>query len=183
MRRCRSDNRRLAAATTRCDAGQLWTDPSGKNRCSRTSDTAKKVSESSGKGGRERRFAALPLSICARARTLLLAALYAGSSNALTPFGLRNAYRGILASHPTLTHCAQGAAVAGTGDLGSQFYLSHRQGVATVDTGRIARTSLTGVIYNGLLLPPYYAVIQKAIPGRNLPQLALKVVIDGLIWG
>ncbi|KAJ1491056.1 hypothetical protein T484DRAFT_1883466 [Baffinella frigidus] len=118
------------------------------------------------------------------ARVVLFFALCVGASDALTPFGLRVAYKGLLKSHPTLTHVAQGAGVVGTGDFGSQLWVNrNKQGAGMVDGGRVARTCWTGVLFNGILMPKYYTMIQSAIPGRSLPSTALKVAIDALIWG
>ena len=94
------------------------------------------------------------------ARLALFIALCVGSSNALTPFGLRIAYKGLLKSYPTLTHVAQGAGVVGTGDWASQLYVNRKNGQGVVDGGRVARTCWTGMLWNGILLPNYYVMVQ-----------------------
>jgi hypothetical protein len=93
----------------------------------------------------------------------LFFALCVGSSNALTPFGIRVAYKGMLKSYPTLTHVVQGAGVVGTGDYGSQLWVNrNKQGLGVMDGGRVLRTCWTGVLFNGILMPKYYTMIQAS---------------------
>ena len=108
--------------------------------------------------------------MAASTRLALLLALCVGASDALTPFGLRVAYKGFLQAYPTLTHVAQGAGVVGTGDWASQLYVNRKNGERGVDGGRVARTCSTGMLWNGILLPKYYTMVQASSPPWRQPR-------------
>ena len=92
---------------------------------------------------------------------------------------LANLYHKSVAVSPLTTHCLQGAGIAGLGDLCSQFIEKEKR----VNSGRIARASVTGVFYNGLLLPYYYDAIQGVFPSRKPVFVLIKVLIDSFLWG
>jgi len=114
---------------------------------------------------------------------VMLALLSCAHGNPLSAAGML--YGKALQKSALVTHLVQGAAITALGDTASQC-IEARQGggkMGGVDAGRAGRASALGAITTGYLVPSYYSMVQKKLPGRDLKSVLTKVALDGMIWG